>query len=343
MPGYQFTLRANPGFWSNSLPNNVSYVPFNIQATTSPLIDYKAVSELRAELGPTEVVHAHGIRAGLIGCIAARQANIPSILTVHNAISQASLLQRLALRLVFRSCSAIIAISKAVENSLLRLGAPRSRIQVISNGIPLQLFPYGNLRGVARAACNVPDEARVVVALGRLSPEKGFDLLSDAIAIVRETYPDTLLLLGGTGSEEHNLSQQLGNHSNNRLCGYIEDAGSFLSAADVVVIPSRTEGQSLVALEAMAVGVPVVASAVGGLVETLESGRYGVLAEAENPKAIADGILKLFNDGNENSELRKSARTYVENRYSISTMSNHVSRVYNEMKEIMHASSRRSS
>ncbi len=340
LPSCAFTLRANPGFWKNSLPKNVSFVPFNIRSSTHPLIDYKAIRELRSELGNTQVVHAHGVRAGLIGCIAARQANIPSILTVHNSITNASLLQKLALQIVFKSSSVIIAVSQAVADSLLKLGAPNSSIQVIGNGIPLHSFPYGRLRDKARAALNLPQQAHVVIALGRLSPEKGFDLLSESMAIVRETYPDSFLLLGGTGTEESKLSLLLENHPKNRMCGYIDNPASFLSAGDVVVIPSRTEGQSLVALEAMALGIPVVASAVGGLIETFGAGRYGILTEAESPKAVATGILKILHDDIGNSELTKSARSYVESTYSLDIMSNRVSRVYTEIAERKNATSR---
>lgn len=316
-------------------------VPFAIQAVTSPVSDLRSIVSLARLLhGKFDLVHAHGLRGALIGVLAARLAGIPSLFTAHNLIESGSLLQRLTLRTLGGSAAAIIAVSQAVADSLALQGVARAKITVIPNGVDLSTFsrrdtsynpdnPQEREISCFLHACRSGGgKAPLVAAIGRLSPEKGFDVLIDAFTILLEQLPEARLILAGTGHKNREIRAQVNDTHNIHLAGELPDVIPLLFAADVVAIPSRQEGQGIVALEAMAAGKPVVASRVGGLVETVLDGETGLLVPPNDPAALAQALFQILTDKDGSLSMGQAGRIRVEQEYTLEKMMRRTIEIY---------------
>jgi glycosyltransferase involved in cell wall biosynthesis len=191
-----------------------------------------------------------------------------------------------------RRCRAVLAVSRALADEIEALGVERARIRVVPNGIDESRFRAED-RGHARRALGLDPAVPLVVCVSRLSHEKGIDLLLEAFA--QGGFRDARLVVVGDGPEAPALAarrDRLG------LAARVEFAGRrphdevprWMSAADVVVLASRSEGHPNVLLEALACGRPVVAPRVGGVPDVITGGALGVLVEPGDPEALARGI-----------------------------------------------------
>lgn len=192
----------------------------------------------------------------------------------------------------------LIAVSREIKNELVgRLKVPEAKIALIPNGIDLAFVEQ---QSASLAAWPWEDDTPVILGVGRLTPQKNFELLIDAFAIARRERPLRLAILGGgpDGAQEALIdrAQSLGVADDVWLPGHVANPFPFYGQADLFALPSRWEGMSNALLEAMACGCPVVAttSAVGSA-EILDGGRYGRLAGAE-PAALASAILASLDD-----------------------------------------------
>lgn len=190
-----------------------------------------------------------------------------------------------------------IAVSEANRRVLVHdYGLPAERLVVIPNNVDIDVFapPTADRRRAARAALNLGDE-RALLTLARLHEQKGLDILLDAAAQVPAG--DWTLLIAGVGPLEDDLKRQaaeLGLGDRVRWLGWCDDSVAALAAADLFVLPSRYEGQPIALLEAMAAGVPVLATAVAGTPEALDDGRLGTLAPPEDPAALAHALRRFL-------------------------------------------------
>jgi glycosyltransferase involved in cell wall biosynthesis len=196
----------------------------------------------------------------------------------------------------------VLAISESVAHfAIEQQGFPRELVEILHNPVDLGRFRPGtaNSRSAGRAELGLAQDASVVICVARFDPVKGVDVLLEAWPEVVSMNRRSTLLLAGDGPLRESLEQQaraLGITESIRFLGYRSDVESLLHTADICVVPSRSEGLSLAAVEAMASGLPVVASRVGGIPEVVEDGRTGLLVEAENPKALASAITRLLGD-----------------------------------------------
>jgi glycosyltransferase involved in cell wall biosynthesis len=166
-----------------------------------------------------------------------------------------------------------------------------SRLSVIHNGIDVERFAAASPLALA-----LPPDALVIGFVGRFSPEKGLPELADAWLRMAGALPAAHLVLAGSGPLEAELRARLAGAPRVHWFGFEEDVAAMMKAFDVLAVPSYEEGFGLVAAEAMAAGVPVVASRVGGLVEVVDDGRTGCLVPPRNALALADALLLLAND-----------------------------------------------
>jgi glycosyltransferase involved in cell wall biosynthesis len=194
---------------------------------------------------------------------------------------------------VARHLDALVSVSDASARAVeLSLGLARGAVRTIYNGVDIE--PKSDAEGGATTATGRSEA--VVGAVGRLAPEKGFDVLLQAMALL----PGTHAVVAGDGPErEHleRLTRELGIASLVTFAGWVEAAWPEHLAPDVLAVPSRQESFGLVAAEALMAGIPVVASAVGGLPEVLEDGAVGMLVPPEDPSALADAIELVLSDG----------------------------------------------
>jgi len=276
----------------------------------APLADLTALAQLVRLIRRERpaVVHTHTSKAGFVGRLAAVIARAPAVIhQPHGHIFYGyygprrtavfTALERRAARWTDR----IITLTDRGAAEHLAHGIGRAEQYVtVPSGVPTaELRAAAPARGEARARLGLDIDAFVIVGLGRLVPIKGFDLLVRALAIVVSQVPSARVLLVGEGPERAQLetiAASLGVARRLRLTGETTDVAPYLAAADVGVVPSRNEGMGRVIVEAMALGRPVVATAVGGIPDVVTDGECGRLVEPEDVDALAAALIDLGRD-----------------------------------------------
>jgi glycosyltransferase involved in cell wall biosynthesis len=280
-------------------------------------IDAVAGLRLRAILSrqPYDVVHFHTARAHALAPFAWGRAGALIVTRRMDYVPN-----RLFARWLYnRVVDGVAAISAGVAQALVRGGVARERITIIPSGVDCgRLAPPGEaIRQRARVALGLEPQDVAVGAIGALVPRKGHRFLVDAIALTRDMdfsqcsaarRPNAGLLrcfIAGAGPLHGELGHQIARHGLERsvkLMGALDDPAVLLAALDIFVMPSLHEGLGVAALEAMAAGLPVIASAVGGLNETVDHGRNGLLVAAGDAAVLAAAIVRLAED----AELRRA-------------------------------------
>jgi len=199
----------------------------------------------------------------------------------------------------------VVSNSNDEENLLLQAGLKKSKSIMVHNGLMLEdyLVPPGQTNSRIRAELGLNDDSVLIGMIGRLHPEKGPKWLIAAANILRDR--NIHFIFAGDGPQRKEIEALIsrsGLTDRVHLLGFRDDIANILDQLDVLVIPSESESFGNVALEAMLMGVPVVAANVGGLKEIISDGIDGIFVEPKNPDMIAQNIVKLI----ENEELRKS-------------------------------------
>jgi glycosyltransferase involved in cell wall biosynthesis len=263
-----------------------------------------AVAELTAtlrELG-CDLLLCHGYKANLLGRVAARRVGVPAV-----AVSRGWTWQDRRVRLYewldrrhLRLMDHVVAVSEGQAERVRKwCGVPAGRTTVIRNSARLGAFAATEPARDRLLGFLPQPPARVVVAAGRLSPEKGFDVLIEAAASVLAADPAAGIVIFGEGPLRPELERQVrdrGLAGRVVLPGFRSDLDALLAAADVVTLPSFTEGLPNVALEASAAGIPVVATAVGGTPEVIAAGDTGFLVPPGRPDELAASLARLLRD-----------------------------------------------
>jgi glycosyltransferase involved in cell wall biosynthesis len=253
--------------------------------------EYRQLSALVARLRP-DVVHTHGYRADVIGGAVARRRGVAAVSTVHGFTGgdrRNRVYERVQLS-ALRRADAVIAVSEPLVHRLAEAGVPRERIHCVPNGFaPAEVTVT---REAARRRLGISPDATVIGWVGRLSREKGADVMLDALAQCDSSWR---LAMIGEGPALDQLTQQaakLGIVDRVVWHGSIADAGTLLAAFDAFVLSSRTEGTPIALLEAMDCRVPIVATGVGGVPDVVTSA-HAILVAPEKPQAIADALAEL--------------------------------------------------
>ena len=230
--------------------------------------------QLFGRVGPIDVIHAHSL---YLPALLAARCPVPGVATLHTTGPTGNLrdlpetgVGRLRLRLYRKRLRRVIALTRTMAATLEAAGFESDRIAVIPNGVdPERFTPVdGSGKAAARADLGLPPRGPLVAFLARLVQEKGADVLLEAWPAVLDRIPGAHLVVAGRGEEEDRLRREAETRGVTRSVHWIpdfENSCDVYRAADVVVVPSRAESFGLVALEAMASGVPVVASRVGGV------------------------------------------------------------------------------
>lgn len=236
------------------------------------------------------IVHSHGYRSDVIGAFAARRARVPTVTTVHGFIGgdwKNRLYERVQRR-AFRRFDAVVAVSQPMANELQAFGVEPRRLHIIRNAFAATASPLP--RAAARAALGIPPHAFRAGWIGRLSREKGVDIAVEALEAIQDDA--VTLSVIGEGPERgpaESLARRLGVDSRITWHGAVVGAARLLPALDVLVLSSRTEGTPMVLFEAMAAGVPIIATAVGGVPDVV-SETEATLIPPESPQHIAEAI-----------------------------------------------------
>jgi glycosyltransferase involved in cell wall biosynthesis len=281
-----------------------------LSAALRPAEDLRATLRLASLLRSArfDLVHVHGFKASLPGRLAAALSGTPAIYTVHNFVFEAAggakrALYLAAERLLAPFTARYIAVSEALRKDLVaRAHLAPGRVTVVYNGVAPHRPPAEAVLTQLRTDLGLAPEVRVVLCVARLVPEKGVDILLQAVAALEQAgragdhLPPARLVIAGDGPDGpalQDLALQLGLGERVLFLGHRTDVPALLDLADVVAIPSRAEGLSLFLLEALGAGRPVVAARAGGLAELVADGEDGLLVPPEDPLALAAALRRL--------------------------------------------------
>jgi glycosyltransferase involved in cell wall biosynthesis len=256
------------------------------------------------------IVHSHGYFADIISLPFSKILKIPQISTCHGFLKNNrtfklyNFIDKLFLKLF---CNQIISVSEELKNELIKNKINESRITVIQNAVqPINNSnEYMVNRIPMRKHLSIRDDTFIVGYIGRLSEEKGIVYLIKAIKIIEENHKDIKLFIIGEGPQRSILEGFVKSNkleSNVFFTGFQSNIYEWLAALDIFVLPSLTEGTPMALLEAMAAGVPVIASAVGGVPSVIDNGLNGFLITPKNSIELSEKILSLLND----SKLRET-------------------------------------
>jgi glycosyltransferase involved in cell wall biosynthesis len=267
------------------------------------------------------VVHTVDTPSNIFGLPGAALAGVPVRIGTRRDVNPGRSTAELAMQRAAYACAhVVVANARAAAERLRFERVPARKIAVVPNG--LELRP----RAARKAA-----RLRQVITVANLRAEKGHDVLIEAARLVSASFPDARFELVGGGPELERLRARvhsLGLDTIVTFSGHTEDVAARLDASDIFVLPSRSEAFPNALLEAMGAGLPVVASAVGGILEMVDDGRTGLLAPAGDARALANRILTLMGSPNLGARLGTAARREVESRFSFERMVAGFERVY---------------
>ena len=262
----------------------------------------RAIGRLLRRFDP-DLVQTHMARASALGGTAARAAGFPTLAMLHNMINLK----------YYRSIDLFIPTTTDQYGHLRKGDVPLDQIELIPH--------FRRIEPVA--AATIPRRTHgVAKALGRFVHKKGFDILLHAVAISASRGSSFRLEIGGDGPQIDSLKQlteQLGIGSHVKFCGWIDDVANWLGDADVFVLPSRIEPFGIVVLEAMACGIPIVATQVSGPLEILDE-RTALLVPSENPEALAEAMIAAFGAPDESEARAHAALDKFQRNYSESVI-----------------------
>ncbi|MCW8138158.1 MAG: glycosyltransferase [Planctomycetota bacterium] len=282
-----------------------------------------------------DVVHCHLPLAGVVGRLAAAAARVPVVYTEHNLQERYHPLTRWSNRLTWRLQRRGIAVSGEVARSARAHMSAKVPVQVVLNGIPVERFqPDSEGRAAVRRELGFPADAPVVGTVAVFRTQKRLDLWLRAARQVYTGRPSTRFLLVGDGPERETteaLAHELGLRDVVRFAGLQTDVLPYLSAMDLFLMSSDFEGLPLALLEAMASGLPVVATRVGGVPEVISDGVHGLLASPGDEQALASAVEQLLADPERRTCLTSAARALVEERFGTSRMVGELESIYSAL------------
>jgi len=293
----------------------------------SYLRERAAIRGLCRRLGP-DVVHTHGYRPDVLDAGVARRLGIPVVTTVHGFTGGGwrNRIYEWLQRRAFRRFDAVVAVSGPLARRLEAAGVPRSRIHAVPNAWRQIAPPEG--RETARRTLGIPRDAFAIGWVGRVSREKGPDVLLEAMRHAGDV-PLTASVVGG-GDMQVELQARadgLGLAGRMRWHGAVPDAGRLFPAFDVCVLSSRTEGTPMVLFEAMAAGVPIVATRVGGVPDVVSTAE-AALVTPDDPLALATAIRAVYHDRAAAERRAAAARIRLEREFGVAPWLDRYEAVY---------------
>lgn len=290
------------------------------------------------------MLHTHGYRSNIIGALAAKITGIPSISTCHGWIdnTRALRLYNQLDKIFLRLSDKIIVVSHQIQSELIKRGLRAKSIEVLPNAIEAKKYEnISRQRSVKRDKLGFDDKVPIIGSVGRLSSEKGYNYLLQACSVVVKKMPTLKIIIVGDGPERtflKKLAQNMGLGKAVFFTGFLERIEDWLSIMDIFVISSKTEGSPLVLLEAMAAGLPVIATKVGEIPNILTHHQNGILIDYGNVKDLSDSILYLLNNLIKAKEMAVAGRKLVEQEYNVVKWIQQIESIYLNLLNKKHRS-----
>jgi glycosyltransferase involved in cell wall biosynthesis len=287
-----------------------------------------------------DILHTHLFDPSAVGLLAGLLARTPArVVTRHYSDYHTRInrpihvgVDRFCTRLAHR----VIAVSQHTADHMMTAEkAPPGKVRVVHNGIDFERVRVSSAEAPARirAELDIVDK-KVVVMAARMHPEKGYEHLLDALPNVHRLVPDLVVLIAGTGPFESRyraLSSLRGLERGVRFLGFRRDLPDVMAAADLVVLPSLAEAFGLVLAEALYLGVPVVASRVGGIPEVVDHEVDGLLVPPGDRDALAGALVRVLEDGALRRRLAGAGRERVAGRFAFDRMVREYEQIYDEL------------
>ena len=306
------------------------------------LLAFISIYRLIKRIKP-HIVHTHTSKAGWLGRLAAFLARVPIIIhTPHGHVFHSyygPLMTKIfviAERILSFMTDKITALTDRERDEHLEQGiASVEKYVIIHSGIMLQQIMNMNfVVETGKKKIGIPQNSNVIGVVGRLVPIKGHKyLVSAAKRIIRE-FDSTFFVFVGDGYLESKLERQsesLGVRKNIIFTGWRKDVIEILNLFDILVLPSLNEGMGKVLIEGMALGKPIVASSVGGIIDLVENGVNGILVPPKDSDALEEAILKLIKNKNLAQKLGKNGKTKVYPEYDTFVMVRQIEDLYEDM------------
>jgi glycosyltransferase involved in cell wall biosynthesis len=306
----------------------------------SPGVMAEVTHHLRS--GEYGLLHTHEYKGNLIGGWSAWRLGLPSVASVRGYTDRTLALRIykwLDLVVTLRLFTRIVTVSEAVRRQVLRAGYPAGRVLTLHDAVDTATFSPDRVQAGARVReeLRCTEDHLLVCAVGRLSPEKGHGFLLDAFREVIAVVPEARLVLVGEGSLRSHLQAQatgLGLSDHVIFAGYRDDVEAIIAASDLLVMPSLREGFGDPIIEAMALSRPVIASRVGGIVETVRDGETALLVPPGDPDALALATVNLLRDPQARERMGLQGQQVALREFSIGRLADGLARLYNELASV---------
>lgn len=273
------------------------------------------------------VIHANSAAPAQWLVPISRKIHVPMLTHLH-----ISYLKRSRYAFLLHCSNVVVGVSKQVLNGLKADGMADRRLRVIYNGINFKRLD-GGVHGL-RQRIGIPCHAVVVTTAGSLIKRKGHDILLQAFHFAARRNPDLHLVIMGDGPEEFSLrdiTANLGIADRVHFLGQVREVSAVYAESDIFALASRNESFGLVLAEAGYVGLPVVATNVGGIVEVVENNSTGLLVVPDNISALSDALTRLIGDPALRRNLGVAARARIKTRFSLETMVGEFEKLYREL------------
>jgi len=283
-----------------------------------------------------KVIHSHGYKASIYALILHIIYRIPYIITCHLWTGETLryhlyiVMERFAMRFAHH----VVAVSHPIAEDIRRWRMNRRNVMVINNGIDVERYAEqieGNDPVRFREDLGVGKETRLIGTIGRLAEQKAQHYFLEMARKIHEVHDDVAFIIVGEGPRREYLEKmamRLGLDGHVHFLGFRSDAVQILRMLDVFVLSSIDEGLPIVILEAMSVGTPIVSSDVGDIPRVIESGRNGILYPKGDVLTMTQAVLQLLRDAAYTMELRNNAKITVQDKFSLTTMTQQYHSIY---------------
>lgn len=329
-------------------PDDVGFAPLQQRAVVlgAPLLaiddrgplDWQVLVDLLEVCRRERVAiwHAHDYKSNLFGLLLRRHWPMRLVTTVHGWVERTwrTPLYYAIDRITLPRYERVLCVSPDLRSQCLSYGVPESRCVLVENGIDTGQYVRRIGVSEAKQRLGLPSDRPVIGAVGRLSPEKGFDLLIRAVNLLLRDGLDVTLIIAGEGGQRPALEAfvaALGLGDRVRLLGYCAKTTTLYEALDVFALSSLREGLPNVLLEAMAMEVSVVATRIAGIPRLIRHQENGLLVEAGSVEGLAEALACLLGDGPMRTRLQQAGRETVETSFSFEARMQKIRAIYDEM------------
>lgn len=313
------------------------------KAKVPALLAAQWLATLRRRVGGIDVLHAHWVLPQGFVAAVTPIGRIPRVLTVHGGDvfgMRGQTVDRFS-AFALRRADRVTVNSEATAGAVREIAGDSPRVVKVPMGVDLRTAPRPDLTAKVRDRFGRPG-GPLVMFVGRVIEEKGVEDIVEAVRLALDRLPNISAVIAGAGHHAERVAQlaeAAGVADRVHLPGWVDpaDVPSWFAAADIAVAPSRVgrdgwqEGQGLSIIEAMVARVPVVATATGGIGETITDGRTGLLVPPEQPAALADALVRLVRSPDLAAELADAGRRSARDRFDRSHTAEEINRIYSEV------------